>query len=366
MASVRRVRRGCALAAGAVVLGLACGHARAQVQFSAPVIVGNLPGDPITEASGLGASRRNPGVLWTHNDSGDSARVFAIDTLGRVLGTYTLPGVIALDFEDLCVGPGTATGVSYVYVGDIGDNAAVRPVIYVHRFPEPTVSLGQWANPLTQGVTGRETVTLVYPDGPRDAEGLAVDPWTGDLFVFSKQAGTMRVYMLPAASFVSGTQATLTFVRAYPLSLATAADISADGTLIIAKNLSSGLLWQRAPGQTIGDALGVLGQTIPVMNTQTEPRGEAIAFAHNGSGYYGVGERVQAPLWLARRVGWCDGDFNADGNVDQDDIACLAQAVAGDWSCLGAGIDPDFNSDGNVDQDDVAALAQVVGGAGCP
>jgi hypothetical protein len=60
----------------------------------------------------------------------------------------------------------------------------------------------------------------------------------------------------------------------------------------------------------------------------------------------------------------CDADFNGDGNVDQDDIACLVQMVAGDFSCSER--DPDFNGDGNVDQEDVAALQQVVGGAPCP
>ncbi len=60
----------------------------------------------------------------------------------------------------------------------------------------------------------------------------------------------------------------------------------------------------------------------------------------------------------------CDPDFNQDGNVDQDDVACLAQVVAGDPTCSDA--DPDFNRDGNVDQDDIDALAQVVAGAGCP
>jgi hypothetical protein len=62
--------------------------------------------------------------------------------------------------------------------------------------------------------------------------------------------------------------------------------------------------------------------------------------------------------------GACDPDFNGDGNVDQDDIACLAQLVAGDPSC--SDLDPDFNGDGNVDQDDIDALAQVVAGAACP
>ncbi len=60
----------------------------------------------------------------------------------------------------------------------------------------------------------------------------------------------------------------------------------------------------------------------------------------------------------------CDPDFNGDGSVDQDDIACLAQVVAGNASC--SNLNPDFNRDGNVDQDDIDALAQVVGGAPCP
>ena len=60
----------------------------------------------------------------------------------------------------------------------------------------------------------------------------------------------------------------------------------------------------------------------------------------------------------------CEPDFNQDGNVDQDDIACLAQVVAGDASC--SDLDPDFNGDGNVDQDDIDALAQVVAGSPCP
>ncbi|MDX2115614.1 MAG: DUF11 domain-containing protein, partial [Planctomycetota bacterium] len=50
----------------------------------------------------------------------------------------------------------------------------------------------------------------------------------------------------------------------------------------------------------------------------------------------------------------CDPDFNQDGNVDQDDIACISQVVAGDPSC--SPVDPDFNRDGNVDQDDIASL----------
>ncbi|MDX2130738.1 MAG: hypothetical protein SFY69_01640 [Planctomycetota bacterium] len=61
----------------------------------------------------------------------------------------------------------------------------------------------------------------------------------------------------------------------------------------------------------------------------------------------------------------CDPDINADGNVDQSDIECLAQAIAGNSGCSPCA-DPDFNRDGNADQDDVFTLEQVVAGQPCP
>src|SRR5262249_6078481 len=43
----------------------------------------------VTEASGLAISGSNPGIYWTHNDSGDSARFFAIDaSTGAIAATY--------------------------------------------------------------------------------------------------------------------------------------------------------------------------------------------------------------------------------------------------------------------------------------
>jgi hypothetical protein len=81
----------------------------------------------------------------------------------------------------------------------------------------------------------------------------------------------------------------------------------------------------------------------------------------------------------------CDGDYNRDGNVDQEDISCFTGLVGGDVTSdcyqglvnylAGLGLtDPashvsallDVNNDGNVDQDDVSALINIVGGGGCP
>jgi hypothetical protein len=60
----------------------------------------------------------------------------------------------------------------------------------------------------------------------------------------------------------------------------------------------------------------------------------------------------------------CDGDMNADGSLDQDDVSYLVEVVAGGPNP--SGVDPDFNHDGSVDQSDVSDLVNYVGGAPCP
>jgi len=60
----------------------------------------------------------------------------------------------------------------------------------------------------------------------------------------------------------------------------------------------------------------------------------------------------------------CDPDFNADGNLDQDDVAYLVAVVAGGPNPNQR--DADFNRDGNADQADLWALVHVIAGGNCP
>src|SRR5215203_1068814 len=85
-----------------LLIGRCC---HAVTSFSAGVQTGTIQNSLITEASGIAASRMNSNVLWTHNDSGDSARVFAMTPAGTNLGTYSLTGAGATDWEDIAVGP---------------------------------------------------------------------------------------------------------------------------------------------------------------------------------------------------------------------------------------------------------------------
>ena len=55
-------------------------------------LVARLENCYIRESSGVCASRRNPGIFWTHNDSGDTARAFLIDRNGATRMVINLRG----------------------------------------------------------------------------------------------------------------------------------------------------------------------------------------------------------------------------------------------------------------------------------
>lgn len=147
--------------------------------------------DPaLAELSGLAASRLHPGVLYGINDSGNDAVVFAIDGDGNTVGRLTLPKADNRDWE--AIAPGIDDrGQPVLWIGDIGDNGSARPYVRLLRVAEPA-SLGD------QRVAWQE-YRLAYPDGPHNAEALAVDPRDGTMWVITKRtSGPGGVYRVPA------------------------------------------------------------------------------------------------------------------------------------------------------------------------
>lgn len=275
---------------------------QAQPTFGAGMILGQVSTYNVSEASGLVASRQNPGVLWTHNDSGFPGTVFALSTNGALLGQWTVPDASPGNYEDIAIGPGPKPGFQYLYLGDIGDNYLVRPSIRVFRFPEPA-AYGYQSNFVVYGyVPESQDIELVYPDGPHDAEGMLVDPVSGDLFLFTKLTNSAGVYRATRAQLDSGDTVTLTFLREISFRRVSAADISADGSMIAVRRSGSGLLWTRAAGQSVDQALAGSGISIPMIGQPTEPNGEALAFAANGSGYYTLSEGYGQPIYFFPRT----------------------------------------------------------------
>jgi hypothetical protein len=275
----------------------------------ANTLVGSTPGivasDAIKEASGIAASRRVNDVWWVHNDSGDTARVFAIGTNGQTLGEYALSGATAIDWEDIALGPGPTRGTSYLYVGDIGDNARARTSVQVYRVPEPLVDP---ANPLSAPATLTDvaTINLRYPDGAHDAEGLIVDPTTHDLFVVTKDlaGGVAQVFRAPASAPTDGSTTTMTQVATVSLGAlqgVTAADVTPAGDVVALRTYFGVFLYPRTAGTTLGQAFSqpaCAGAAPPISGgwPGSEPQGEALGFTRDGRGYVTLSEGVHPPL----------------------------------------------------------------------
>ena len=294
------------------MLGLTNINSAAAPAFANGINTGTVLISGLNECSGIVASRDNANVLWAHNDSGDSARLFALDTQGRRLGTYNLTGATHTDYEDIGIGPGPLPNVSYLYVGDIGDNAESRSTVRIYQIPEPAVYARQYTNPPTVGTKGVRSITLDYPDGAHNAESLFIDPWTGDLFIVTKEVTTSRVYSTTQAALNSGTNVILTFVRNISFDIPSSADISPTGREIIIRQEEFAQLWTRTNGQSISNALAGTPVTIPVIGTPTEANGEAVAFDVYGNGYYTLseilsGQPIDQPLYYFART-------SVDGN----------------------------------------------------
>jgi hypothetical protein len=261
-------------------------------KFNAGVASGRVASRDIDETSGLVASRRHADVLWLHNDSGDGARVFAVDPAGTLLGIFTLPTVEAIDWEDIAVGPGPRADQSYLYIADIGDNGRRRKEgVFLYRVPEPPLTATP-EEPARGHLGPLERFRLRYPDGPHDAETLLVDPTTGEVVVLTKALfRTPRIFYVdvldkPLATFEGGEPLDLEAAGIRAL-LPTGGDVSADGRWVLVRSYRSAYLWQRAEGQRLRDVFRSRACPVPVA---AEVQGEAIGFSADGRSYYTVSE----------------------------------------------------------------------------
>jgi hypothetical protein len=144
----------------------------------------------VPEASGLAVSRRTPGVIWTHNDSGSAAVLFALDVAGDMRGRVRVP-IRTRDWED--VSAGRCAGEDCLYIADIGDNRAERARIQIYRVLEPAPGDAETRTP--------EAFSATYSDGPHNAEAMFVSG--SDIFIVTRDR-TGAVYRATVTPLAGG------------------------------------------------------------------------------------------------------------------------------------------------------------------
>lgn len=250
------------------------------------VALGTVPA-PITEASGLAASRDNSRVVWTHNDSGGAANLYALGRRAELKATLPLSGAANIDWEDIAWGPGPAGGPDWLYAGDIGDNDAVRSSIRVYRTAEPNLS--GFSDGALLAPSATTSVELIYPDGARDAEALIVDPRSNDLYLITKRESRSRIYRARAPSF-AGESVQLSYLGALGYGDVVGASACPNGRTVLVKRYFA---LDAYVGSSVADALA--GSPSPRL-LEAEPQGEAIAANPKCSGYYTLSEGISQQL----------------------------------------------------------------------
>ena len=271
--------------------------------------IGTLNDPRITESSGLAASRRNPGILYTHNDSGDGPFLFAIDRSGKTIARYQLQGAENVDWEDIAVGSagaeGRTSGRTAIYLADTGNNHLDRQAMTIYHVEEPLVVAR--AAPQESQLGRVEKFQFRYPDRAHDCETLMVHPKTGEVIVVTKEAdGNSEVFSigLRTGSIVTARKiADLKFHNfifsgddkyARGERQATGGDISSDGKLLVIRTYLWGYQWHLTPGQSIAQTLA----TAPLrFMMPLAKQGESICYRHDNQAILCGSEGTNSPLF---------------------------------------------------------------------
>jgi hypothetical protein len=277
-------------------------HAPRVLQEIAP-----LPG-VLRESSGLAVSRTQPGVIWSHNDSGNTPTLYAIDLKARLLATVRVADARADDWEDIAAGPcPVGEAGSCLYIADTGNNDLTRDVLAIYVIAEPTIA---GADPMEPLVARARSLRFRYPGASEDTEALVVLP-NGDLTLVSKgRTPIISFFGIPGADVAKGLASgvVLTASNQGDTGIApdqklgrwvTSAAMSPDGRTLAVRTYSEIFFYAAENG-----AQGLRWRDLkqPCFLGETEPQGEAIDYlddetlllgSETSQGRQGVLHRVQ-------------------------------------------------------------------------
>lgn len=255
----------------------------------------------LSEASGLAYSQKNPGFIWTHQDKNNDNRIFLLDeNTGETVASYRVRGTSNRDWEDIEIGFGPKADVSYLYVGDTGDNNQVYNTYRIFRFEEPAFEESHRGEVVSLDIDF-DQIEFTYPDKSHDVEALLVDPETLDIFLATKRDFVSMLFVLP---YPQATSESMVAIHAgdFPFRGVTGGCFSRDGEEALIKNGERIYFWQLEDGQRAVEMFAGSPELAPY--DPVEVQGEAISFDNEG-GYFTISEfsnGVTPKLYYYKRV----------------------------------------------------------------
>ena len=275
-----------------------------QVPDLAAVVIGRLEDPNIREASGLARSQRQDDLFWIINDNGAKEWVHAVNPRGKRIGEFDLKKSDNVDWEDLA--SFSIDGTPYLLVADIGDNDAKYKTRTLYVVKEPVAAKNEKKKVAWQ-------IDFKYPDGPRDAESVAVDIENQRALVLTKRNTPPVLYEVPlqTADDKKVTAKWLGTIRSLPppsrqdVEFApktndwhwqpVGMDISADNLAAVILTYRAVYYYTRQPGQDWFDALNTRPRRVSLGNFRNA---EAIAFGNDTRMVVVTGENKHSRLLL--------------------------------------------------------------------
>lgn len=271
--------------------------------YGEPRITGKIKSRDISESSGLAASGCQEGVLWTHNDSGNEAIIFAINAAGENLGAWTVAGAKSGDWEDIAEFRSPA-GECFLYIGDVGNNSRVRGEFTVYRVREPRLTGTPSDKKNAPETAAAESLKFSYPDFRHDAETLMVHPQTGDIYVVTKRiSGAAGVYKIRPDFGGDGAQRAEKLadisVPAIPNGFITGGDISPDGRrAVLCDYFAAYEFVLPADAASFDD---IWNQKPVMIELGEREQGEAISYSADGNSLLATSEKKNSPIIEVKR-----------------------------------------------------------------
>jgi len=242
--------------------------------------IGKMP-PQIVETSGL-ARIAGKNTLWTHNDGGNPAMLFEVQTSGKVASTLALSQLKNVDWEDLA-----QDNAGNLYLADVGNNNNQRRDLQIYKINP--------AKPeAVQTIKLRYADQTQFPPAPNarnfDCEAVV---WHADkLYLFSKNRSKtnryVRLYSMPAqaGSYAPAPQDSIQINT-----MVTGADVSPDGRTLALITYGKVLFFDVTDGVSFKKPLLCLktgrGQT------------EALVFINNQD--FVFGNERKGELFLAKK-----------------------------------------------------------------
>jgi hypothetical protein len=267
--------------------------------------IAKIQSEQLDEVSGMVIS---DSMIWVHNDSGDSASIYAISKEGVYLGKADIKQAYARDWEEMSSfeieieqpqtdTPGPPAKKRFLLIGDIGDNHERKESLELYVIPEPSKP---------EDIDLSYSFTIQYDQiGPKDAEAMFVDPTSNELIIYTKgREGT--TYWLKAPLPTEKTTIKMSVfhqkqnydvpptTRRQMAKLITSADISPDGRWIVTRDYLTAKMYYHPEGQDIATTVTQTPCHIPL---PLQEQGETIAFAPDGKSLWTLSEGQKPILY---------------------------------------------------------------------